>query len=369
MYSESDLASAVEAGALSPAAANALRNYVAERRSAPAVDEEHFKLLTGFNDIFVAIAAALILVAAARIGAFFGEMLIGPGPEPRIIGGNMIGGGLAVAASSWMLAEYFTAKRRMALPSILLLFGFVGGVGAALSGIFAANLPWIEEQLHLATDLQRQQVGAGVAAIVGLLTALATWIHWKRFMVPITVAAGGLVIVGMGVAIVLALVPNAKDWVNEMLLVAGVAMFFFAMRWDMTDRERRTRRSDVAFWLHLAAAPLIAHPVFHMLGVFDGEVTGPVAAVVIALYIAFAFVALAVDRRALLVSSLIYVLWAMYALFQATGAVELAAALTALVIGSALLLLSAFWQPVRRIVVGLLGGLEERLPPTQLVTA
>lgn len=369
MYSESDLASAVEAGALSPAAANALRNYVAERRSAPAVDEEHFKLLTGFNDIFVAIAAALILVAAARIGAFFGEMLIGPGPEPRIIGGNVIGGGLAVAASSWMLAEYFTAKRRMALPSILLLFGFVGGVGAALSGIFAANLPWIEEQLHLATDLQRQQVGAGVAAIVGLLTALATWIHWKRFMVPITVAAGGLVIVGMGVAIVLALVPNAKDWVNEMLLVAGVAMFFFAMRWDMTDRERRTRRSDVAFWLHLAAAPLIAHPVFHMLGVFDGEVTGPVAAVVIALYIAFAFVALAVDRRALLVSSLIYVLWAMYALFQATGAVELAAALTALVIGSALLLLSAFWQPVRRIVVGLLGGLEERLPPTQLVTA
>ncbi len=369
MYSESDLASAVEAGALSPSAANALRNYVAERRAAPAVDEEHFKLLTGFNDIFVAIAAALILVAAARIGAFFGEMLIGPGPEPRIVGGYMIGGGLAVAVSSWMLAEYFTAKRRMALPSILLLFGFVGGVGAALAGAFAANIPWIEEQMHLATDLQKQQLGAGIAAIVGLLTALATWIHWKRFMVPITVAAGGLVIVGMGVAIVLALVPNAKDWVNEMLLVAGVAMFFLAMRWDITDRERRTRRSDVAFWLHLAAAPLIAHPVFHMLGVFDGEVTGPVAGVVIALYIAFAFIALAVDRRALLVSSLVYVLWAMYALFQATGAVELAAALTALVIGSALLLLSAFWQPVRRTVVGLLGGLEERLPPTQLVTA
>ncbi len=45
----------------------------------------------------------------------------------------------------------------------------------------------------------------------------------------------------------------------------------------------------MAFWLHLAAAPLIAHPIFHMLGVFDGEVTGPVAAVVIALYLVFAF--------------------------------------------------------------------------------
>ncbi len=369
MYSESDLASAVEAGALSPAAANALRNYVAERRSAPAVDEEHFKLLTGFNDIFVAIAAALILVAAARIGAYFGVMLIGAGPEERVVGGNMIGGGFAVAATSWMLAEYFTARRRMALPSILLLLGFTGGVAAGLSGIFAANVPWIEEQMHLASDLQKQQLAGSVAAVVGLLTAAATWIHWKRFMVPITVAAGALALVGVGVSLVLAFAPQAKDWVNEMLLVAGVAMFFFAMRWDMSDLERRTRRSDVAFWLHLAAAPLIAHPVFHMLGVFDGEVTGPTAAIVIALYLVFAFVALAVDRRALLVSSLIYVLWAMYALFQATGAVELAAALTALVIGSALLLLSAFWQPVRRRVVGLLGGLEERLPPTQIVTA
>jgi hypothetical protein len=369
MYSESDLASAVEAGALTPGAANALRNYVAERRSAPAVDEEHFKLLTGFNDIFVAIAAALILVAAARIGAYFGVMLIGAGPEERIVGGNMIGGGFAVAATSWMLAEYFTAKRRMALPSILLMLGFTGGIAAGLAGIFAANIPWIEEQMHLASDTQKQQLAGGVSAVVGLLTAAATWIHWKRFMVPITVAAGAMAIVGVGVALVLAFVPQAKDWVNEMLLVAGVAMFFFAMRWDMSDLTRRTRRSDVAFWLHLAAAPLIAHPVFHMLGVFDGEVTGPVAAVVIALYLVFAFVALAVDRRALLVSSLIYVLWAMYALFQATGAVELAAALTALVIGSALLLLSAFWQPVRRMVVGLLGGLEERLPPTQIVTA
>lgn len=369
MYSESDLASAVEAGALSPAAANALRNYVAERRSAPAVDEEHFKLLTGFNDIFVAIAAALILVAAARIGAYFGVMLIGTGPEERVVGGNMIGGGFAVAATSWMLAEYFTARRRMALPSILLLLGFTSGVAAGLSGIFAANIPWIEEQMHLASDPQKQQLAGGVAAVVGLLTAAATWIHWKRFMVPITVAAGALALVGVGVSLVLAFAPQAKDWVNEMLLVAGVAMFFFAMRWDMSDLQRRTRRSDVAFWLHLAAAPLIAHPVFHMLGVFDGEVTGPTAAIVIALYLVFAFVALAVDRRALLVSSLIYVLWAMYALFQATGAVELAAALTALVIGSALLLLSAFWQPVRRRVVGLLGGLEERLPPTQIVTA
>jgi len=33
------------------------------------------------------------------------------------------------------------------------------------------------------------------------------------------------------------------------------------------------------------------------------------------------------------------------------------------VIGSALLTLSAFWHPMRRSVVGMLGGLGNRLPP------
>ena len=77
--------------------------------------------------------------------------------------------------------------------------------------------------------------------------------------------------------------------------------------------------------------------------------------------------AVVVDRHALLVSSLAYVLYALYALFRQAGAVELSAAFTGLVIGSALLLY-AFWHPVRRHVVGLLGTLAERLPPAQLAT-
>jgi hypothetical protein len=108
---------------------------------------------------------------------------------------------------------------------------------------------------------------------------------------------------------------------------------------------------------------MIAHALFNMLGVFDGEIGVVQAIVVLLLYVAFAFVALAVDRRALLVSSLAYVLFALYALFQQAGAVELSAALTGLVIGSALLLLSAFWHPVRRRVVAVLGDTSRRLPP------
>ena len=346
MYSEVDLNSAVEAGVISPEAAAAFRNHISSIRAAPIADEEHFRLLTGFNDIFVAIAAALMLVAVGKIA---GDV------KPWF-------GGIAVAALAWGLAEYFTRVRRMALPSILLLLAFVGGVAATLVGVVVDNVTLLETYVGNDETLARQ-VGSAIAAIVGLATAAAAWLHWRRFMVPITVAAGAVAVIGVLIALIMLALPAAQDWAMPIVLTGGVLMFLFAMRWDMSDRERKTRRADVAFWLHLAAAPMIAHPIFNMLGVFDGAVQPGIAAIVLLLYVGFAIVALAVDRRALLVSSLAYVLYAMYALLQTAGAVELGAALTALVIGSALLTLSAFWQPMRRLVVGRLGGLGNRLPP------
>jgi hypothetical protein len=64
MYSESDLEAAVAAGVLTPGPGRALPGF--RRRPAGIrrpVDEEHFRLLTGFNDIFVGIAALILLVA------------------------------------------------------------------------------------------------------------------------------------------------------------------------------------------------------------------------------------------------------------------------------------------------------------------
>jgi hypothetical protein len=80
-------------------------------------------------------------------------------------------------------------------------------------------------------------------------------------------------------------------------------------------------------------------------------------------YVLFGLTALAVDRRALLVSALAYVLYALTELFKQFGAVQLNIALTALVIGSALLLLSAFWHQARAAIVRPLPeGLRNRLP-------
>jgi MFS family permease len=286
MYSETDINSAVEAGALSPEAAAAFRNHIALTRAAPAVDEESFRLLTGFNDIFVAIALALSLVAIGWIGGATYAPL----------------GGLGVAVSAWLLAEYFTRQRRMALPSILLLLAFVGGVGGALVGLVAEINPDLPDRAD-----------ALIAGGIALASAGAAWAHWRRFMVPITVAAGALALAGTALALTLAAIgPElAERAFYPLVLSAGVAVFALAMWWDMSDRKRTTRRADVAFWLHLAAAPLIAHPVFHLLGVFDGRIGAGMAVVVLGLYVVFGFVALAIDRRALLVSSLAYVLYAL----------------------------------------------------------
>src|SRR3546814_18598635 len=93
---------------------------------------------------------------------------------------------------------------------------------------------------------------------------------------------------------------------------------------------------------------MIAHPIFHLLGVTDGGNIGSGAAVlVIGVYILFGLIALAIDRRALLVSALAYVLFAMTQLFRTFGAVELNVALPAFVIGSALPPPSALWQNAR----------------------
>ena len=351
MYSESDLEGAIAAGALAPEAAASLRNYVAGSRAAPAVDEEHFRLLTGFNDIFVAIAAVLLLVAVSWIGNSIPPNIGGEGPSPFA--------GLFVAGAAWALAEFFTRKRRMALPSIILLLAFVGGVLVATMAMLVAVVG--EGSLE---DNERR--AASLAAPWAAGAAGGAWLHWRRFRVPITIAAGAAAVVGVVLALIAFAIGDTPRLEQIMLgfgRALGIGVFLFAMWWDSSDPRRETRRSDVAFWLHLLAAPLIVHPVFSLLGLTDGNATATEAVIVLLVYVALGLTALVIDRRALLVSALAYVLYALNSLFREYGAVELSVALTALVIGSALLLLSAFWHNARRgVVQPLPANLKARLP-------
>ncbi|MBT9613597.1 MAG: hypothetical protein IV108_10080 [Burkholderiales bacterium] len=327
MYSEEDIASAIKAGALTEEAALSFRAHVAQLRQTPAVDEEHFRLVTGFNDIFVVIACVLLLISVNWIGAALAPWF----------------GALASAIVSWALAEFFTRKRHMALPSIVLLLAFVGSV-------FFANYIGFGES-------------SGVV-FASALAALAAWLHWRRFRVPITVAAGATAALGSMVALLLTVLPEAKNFISIISFVAGTALFGLAMYWDSADTLRQTRKSDVAFWLHLQAAPLLVHPVFTALNIFDGQTHWGQALAVITLYVVIALISLAIDRRALMVSALIYVLYAFSSLLKVYGVVSLGFAITAFAIGSALLLLSAFWHPCRKFALSIFPpAIQARLAP------
>ena len=363
MYSQQELDDAVASGVITADAAAALRVHIEKQRATAIPDEEQFRLVTGFNDIFVSIAAAILLFAVGWIGQSIGQStgLVIDRNGPTFLAP------LFVAAVSWGLALYFTARRRMALPSILLLLAFVGGVFA--TALFSLILGVGPDNVN-----GNDQLGGVLAAISAAIAGAAAWLHWRRFQVPITIAAGAAAVAGIVVGLLVAGLgqnaQQAKNIILGLVLFLGVGIFLFAMWWDSSDRGRLTRRSDVAFWLHLLAAPMIVHPIFTLLGLNNGSATLSEGLIVIILYVALGLTALAVDRRALLVSALAYVLWALADLFKRFGAVELNIALTALVIGSALLLLSAFWHQARAAIVRPLPeGLRERLPLTDRVVA
>jgi len=87
-------------------------------------------------------------------------------------------------------------------------------------------------------------------------------------------------------------------------------------------------------------------------------------AVIVVLYLLLGTVSIAIDRRALMVSSLAYVLYAFSDLLQVYGMVSLSLAVSGVFIGSMLLLLSAYWHRTWQLVVGALPGRLRRYLPT-----
>ena len=329
MYTNEDLNLAVKKGIFSESAVAEFRQFIASTKHSPSVDEENFKLITGFNDIFVVIACALLLFSSYWALNDFGESVA-------------LG---TFTFLSWGLAEFFVLKRRMALPAITLLMAFVGGV-------FFFVLSFIDPEPEKSIVL-----AAGI-------TAFSALVHWFRFHVPITIAAGTGSLITLVVSGLLVSYPQSEEWLTLILGICGGLTFLFAMYWDSTDLSRTTRRSDVAFWLHLLAAPLIMHPIFANLGVFDqGDQSYHTIGIVIGLYILITLISMIIDRRTFMVSSLVYVLFALSQLLELYGVVNYALAITGVVIGAILLLLSAFWHPVRSALVRILPGVIQRRVP------
>lgn len=323
-YSDDDLNQAVEAGVLSKKDAEGFRHFITSRRGETASSEEHFRLITGFNDIFVAIAVLLVLVASWYLGDMVSTEI----------------GALTCGLVSWGLAEYFTRIRRMALPSIQLLVSFI----TAAFFVIPVSDPF-------------------EGSILQPLAALAaTGLHWWRFRVPITIAAA----MASAVLLIIILIVESGVEIDDPAFVwvvmgLGIITLAKAIWWDSRNPLRTTRHADVAFWLHMLSAVLIVHPLFSQLSETD-TTTGVV--IVLAVYSVLSILSIILDRRALMVAALGYALYATSNVFIQAGNDDLAYALSGMVIGGGLLMLSAFWVHARRHVMRVLPeAVVDRLPP------
>jgi hypothetical protein len=150
-----------------------------------------------------------------------------------------------------------------------------------------------------------------------------------------------------------------------LFFASGLAVFLAAMKLDMSDRLRVTRRSDTAFWLHLLAAPLLIHPIAEMSFADISNLSTPQAVVILVAFGGLALFALIIDRRAILVSALAYTGTALGYLIEKTTTPDLILPVTLLLLALVVLSLSAGWHDLRARVVNRLpwGGLREIIPP------
>ena len=318
MYSDEDLNLAVAKGIFTDSSVDQFRHLLSTERNSPAVDEENFKLIGGFNDIFVVIACLLLLFSSLWVVEFTTQ--------------STSVGFLVFSVLAWGLSEIFVNQRKMALPAIVLLVSFIGGVFCFAHELFTSE-------------------DAVITAIAAGTSFIAAGVHWWRFKVPITIAVATGALIGLIVSVLLSVFPLAQMWLMLVLFICGLVAFTFAMYWDSTDTKRITHHSDVAFWLHLLSAPLIIHPIFSSLGILEGTESLLGLALVMCLYIVMSSISIVIDRRAFMVSSLVYVIYAISSIIENFGGVGDSFAITGVFMGAALLLLSAYWQPLRRRLV------------------
>jgi hypothetical protein len=325
MLTRADLDEAVRSGIITPEQALALHDMPAKRHAAKrahAQDDERFIFMKNFNEFFIALGVVLLGVglfaAAGVLSAAFPVIFI---------------------AVMWGLAEFLTRRLKLTLPSIVLAIFIIPGLAYYVHGILAASN---EDSWYLGPQ---GLLFPGLAAIVAAL------LFYLRFRLPfaLLLLAGGCVVAFLGAAARILGEPSQAAGYG-LFLFAGLATLAAAQWYDMSDRERLTRRSDCGFWLTLIAAPLIVHPIAGMISA-GAEASAQSNTLTIAAVIVFALIALIIDRRAFLVSSLAYLGGALVYAFTQLGGEQNAIWITLLLMGASVILLGVGWHRARRAVM------------------
>jgi hypothetical protein len=363
-----DIDAAVAAGVIPQAQADALSAFVAARRRARFVEsgqeDESFRFMTGFNDFFFAIG---ILLLGSGI-TFFTK-------DGSIVGGADTWAPVAAAVLVWGLSELLVRRMRLVLPGILLSVFFIffvyRAVPADLVGPSVPRFPLASPLAHALFGITGAPLVTATKVLIG--TAAAGLYYW-RFRLPFTLfVIGASLVAAIGALMELAFgrIPmTTSSLLGLAFLACGLVIFAVAMRYDMSDRERVTRRADCAFWLHLLAAPLIVHSLISLIVPNFIAINNAVAGTILLIVAILTIVAIAIDRRALLVSALLYVgILIAYAIGgdwtnQTRTDLNLVLYGTLVILGVFVITLGVGWMPLRRRLIGLISpSIAARLPP------
>ncbi len=306
------------------------------------------RLIRGFHDILITIGVI------AAVGGLWS--LIGVAPSIVTI---------------WLLAEFLVIRQRLAFPAFVLTVLFVAAIAAASS-------EWIGFA---------EQEGDEIIGPLLLFFAVPLMLvpfYW-RFRIPVALAALILSAILWALYFVLAIIAAASgegsltgslaampQITGAIAMAFALLMFAAAMYFDMRDPRRQTRRSDVAFWLHLGAAPALLYAAFAFF-LFDsgleawwGDNPGfREAATALSIISVLMVIGIIIDRRAFVTSGLIS-LGAAIVIIAREANIDMSelAALPVFLVGLIVLTLGTGWQFLRRVIVANLpDSIRLKVPP------
>lgn len=352
IFGPQDLRAAVAAGILTEAQAAglaALAHDRAGRRAALPAEDEPFEFFRGFAEIFIASGLSILLGGIALLLGVIGGVTI------------LIAIPAAIAAVAWWMAGYFTLKRRMNLPSMVL-------VSAYSCGIYVSAL----------TVLGQLDIGLrGVAIASAAFTAAAVLLWFRRFRLPFAMFVFGLFALLATYAFFTRYNPGGSfetldAWANSFRpranltlasLVFGIGAFVGAMWFDLKDPHRIGRHAATAFWLHLLAGAALVNSIAGNLWGAGGS--SAILPTTLALAI-FALVALIIDRRSMLTAGVAYIGAVIYWAVTGDGvASAMDWAKVLILLGAFFTVLGTWWVPLRGALMRTLPDFpgKDRLPP------
>lgn len=352
--SAGDLRSAVAAGVLTEAQAatvKALAQDRAGKRATMPAEDEPFEFFKGFSEIFVSVGLIILMVGLGGLLSVFAGPFI------------LIALPAIVAAIAWWWATYFTLKRRMNLPSMVLAVAF--GLGVFISALTILTQADTAPRMII--------VGSAVVAMVGM----AVW--YRKFRLPFAMFILGMFAL-TAIYAVTASLSSLRGFENLSLsggvfdlrnspqfalatLAFGIAAFAAGMWFDTRDPYRLGRHAATGFWLHLMAAPALVNTV--ALTLFNIGGTVGMAAMAAALT-GIALLALVIDRRSFLTAGIIYIALVIAWVIQGRRDGDFGQWVAIiLILGAFITALGTWWVPMRAAVMRALPAFpgKSSLPP------